>query len=498
MASPSSSSPPKRTSSVHPLGAAPPFGSRFLTAQQDVWSKNAWDHVPPPADQGERVREALERQERGRVPPELQEKYNTSPSTYWDAFYTLNRSNFFKDRKWLSLEFPELHALAQPGAGPATLWEVGCGVGNALFPLWEACENGRLRLVGCDYSRTAVDVIHANPVYQSAPRARLQAEVWDLASPAGLPACIEPGSVDVVLLIFVLSALHPGEWARAVENVWRALKPGGLVLLRDYGRHDLTQLRFRSNRLMQPNLYVRGDGTRVYYFEAGELAGIWTGREELPEGMGGTREEEEGVEVEVDVDVEGSGTPAVGEAEELPVPAEETTECADVPVEPPAALPSASHTATAPPEPSEPSQPLFQPAELAQLTLSGPSEPRSPEPRSSEAADPPEASASSNGETSVPSPTSSQPANPDVPTLPDPLPAAPAPNDPPAAPLAPDAPSLEPLPPLPPLPPHPLFKTLQLGVDRRLLVNRKRQLKMYRVWMQGKFQKLPQPDPLTL
>lgn len=39
-------------------------------------------------------------------------------------------------------------------------------------------------------------------------------------------------------------------------------------------------------------------------------------------------------------------------------------------------------------------------------------------------------------------------------------------------------------------PPQPLFAIEQLGVDRRLLVNRKRQLKMYRVWMQGKFRKL--------
>lgn len=38
---------------------------------------------------------------------------------------------------------------------------------------------------------------------------------------------------------------------------------------------------------------------------------------------------------------------------------------------------------------------------------------------------------------------------------------------------------------------HPLFSVQQLGADRRLLVNRKRQLKMYRVWMQGKFKKLP-------
>jgi tRNAThr (cytosine32-N3)-methyltransferase len=37
---------------------------------------------------------------------------------------------------------------------------------------------------------------------------------------------------------------------------------------------------------------------------------------------------------------------------------------------------------------------------------------------------------------------------------------------------------------------QPLFNISQLGIDRRLLVNRKRQLKMYRVWMQGKFVKI--------
>lgn len=37
---------------------------------------------------------------------------------------------------------------------------------------------------------------------------------------------------------------------------------------------------------------------------------------------------------------------------------------------------------------------------------------------------------------------------------------------------------------------HPLFSISQLRVDRRLLLNRKRQLKMYRVWMQAKFRKL--------
>ena len=44
---------------------------------------------------------------------------------------------------------------------------------------------------------------------------------------------------------------------------------------------------------------------------------------------------------------------------------------------------------------------------------------------------------------------------------------------------------------------HPLFIIEQLGVDRRLLVNRKRQLKMYRVWMQGKFRRTERDSSLT-
>ncbi|PBP21218.1 methyltransferase domain-containing protein [Diplocarpon rosae] len=103
-------------------------------------------------------------------------------------------------------------------------------------------------------------------------------DVWDAASDE-LPPGLEEGSVDLVVMIFIFSALSPDQWEQAVRNTGRLLKPGGQVLFRDYGRGDLAQVRFKKGRYLEENFYIRGDGTRVYFFEKDELVKIWTGKQ---------------------------------------------------------------------------------------------------------------------------------------------------------------------------------------------------------------------------
>jgi tRNAThr (cytosine32-N3)-methyltransferase len=174
--------------------------------------------------------------------------------------------------------------MSKEGAGPAMIVEVGAGAGNTAFPIMKLNQNPELELHACDFSKQSIEVIRMSPEYAMEDRVgRLEASVWDVASSpneAGemvLPEGVAPGSVDVVILVFIFSALAPTQWEQAVKNVWAMLKPGGIVLFRDYGRGDLAQVRFKNQRYLEENFYARGDGTRVYFFEEEELKHLWTG-----------------------------------------------------------------------------------------------------------------------------------------------------------------------------------------------------------------------------
>ncbi|XP_039592105.1 tRNA N(3)-methylcytidine methyltransferase METTL6 isoform X2 [Polypterus senegalus] len=143
----------------------------------------------------------------------------------WDLFYKRNSTNFFKDRHWTTREFEELKACRQQN------------------PLYNAKQ---CKAFQCDLTKD--DLLENIP----------------------------SESVDVVTLIFVLSAVHPDKMHLLLENIYKVLKPGGCVLFRDYGLYDHAMMRFKSGNKLGDNFYVRQDGTRSFFFSDDYLAQLFT------------------------------------------------------------------------------------------------------------------------------------------------------------------------------------------------------------------------------
>ncbi|KKK20854.1 actin binding protein [Aspergillus rambellii] len=253
------------------------FGSRFLEEGDNVFEFNAWDHVEPD-DEYKAFAEVQYAKQRECPASDFDKlRFNADPVKWWNVFYKNNTANFFKDRKWLRQEFPILAEVTQKDAGKKVVLEVGAGAGNTAFPLIRNNENEELMVHACDFSKEAVKVMRESEYYDTN---FMTADVWDVSAiPSeendSLPPGLTEGSVDVVILIFIFSALSPQEWGRALHNIYRVLKPGGRVLFRDYGRGDLAQVRFKKNRYLDENFYARGDGTRVYFFDRDQLEEMW-------------------------------------------------------------------------------------------------------------------------------------------------------------------------------------------------------------------------------
>nr|VZI43795.1 unnamed protein product [Spirometra erinaceieuropaei] len=185
----------------------------------------------------------------------------------WDRFYNRNGARFFKDRHWTTREFAELTKFVESGSGQMMILE--------KIPTRDRNPTQRsnplqgLSKVQKDYASAFVCDISVEGALLGA--------LADAPKPTLLdrPSLFNPG-FDLATLIFVLSAINPDAMHICLQNIADVLRPGGKLLLRDYGLHDHSQLRFgRGSRLLEDKpSYHRQDGTFTYFFSVEELTSM--------------------------------------------------------------------------------------------------------------------------------------------------------------------------------------------------------------------------------
>lgn len=261
----------------------PQFGQRFLKDPIDVFEHNAWDDVQWDDQQEKEALEKVDINSKSRFNKEESDDFENDANIHWDKFYNIHKNRFFKDRNWLFTEFPELRLSsftsstqvndAEPLPDKSVkFFEVGCGVGNTIYPILLNDLASDLFIYGCDLSSNAIELVKSHPSFSSERCCAFVCNISDENCALPMPE----SSIDIILLVFVLSAITPAKMQSTVKRLATLLKPGGMILFRDYGRHDLAQLRFKNGRCISDNFYARGDGTCVYFFTQEDLRTLFS------------------------------------------------------------------------------------------------------------------------------------------------------------------------------------------------------------------------------
>ncbi|KAG2633129.1 hypothetical protein PVAP13_2NG278100 [Panicum virgatum] len=198
-------------------------------------------------------------------------------SEAWRSFHRRHASGkFFKERRYLLKEFPEL-----PNSKDcAKILEVGCGNGSTAVSI---LRKDTLEKANEIISNTkGVDIKDRfHPFLMDVSKEFFPDWLFCNACKSSHGNCHEMrkqlpdflrenqccvGGMDFITMIFTLSAIPFAIMPSTIEQCVSVLKPGGLLLFRDYGLYDMTMLRFLPHQRVGFWEYMRSDGTLSYFF----------------------------------------------------------------------------------------------------------------------------------------------------------------------------------------------------------------------------------------
>lgn len=191
----------------------------------------------------------------------------------WDNFYCAHGDGFFHERAWVDRDFPVLRRAA---TAHFALLEFGCGTGASFLPLLERLPY--LDVTAFDLSAKAIALAHSHATFKANSH-RACAFVADATDASVTVAAAVKAAhgrqrlFDAVLLLYMLSAMPPETHCEIIARAAACLKPGGLLLLRDYGEGDEAQMRFGRGQMIDGDgsVMVRRDGTLAVFLSLQNL-----------------------------------------------------------------------------------------------------------------------------------------------------------------------------------------------------------------------------------
>ncbi|XP_021780069.1 mRNA N(3)-methylcytidine methyltransferase METTL8 isoform X3 [Papio anubis] len=262
--------PHRYQSGYHPVA---PLGSRILTDPAKVFEHNMWDHMQWSKEEEAAARKKVKDNSAVRVLLKEQVKYEREASKYWDTFYKIHKNKFFKDRNWLLREFPEILPVDQKPEEKAreSSWDlVNTSATNCFSrmhcPTMPEEKNHYEKSSGSSEGQSKTESDFSNLDSEKHKKGPMKTGLFPGSNATFRILEVGCGAGNSVFPI-----LNTLQMQGVVNRLSKLLKPGGMLLFRDYGRYDKTQLRFKKGRCLSENFYVRGDGTRAYFFTKGEV-----------------------------------------------------------------------------------------------------------------------------------------------------------------------------------------------------------------------------------
>ncbi|XP_069761183.1 tRNA N(3)-methylcytidine methyltransferase METTL2 isoform X2 [Narcine bancroftii] len=276
----------------------PQFGNRFLTDPGQVFQHNAWDNVEWTEEQEATARKKVEENCTEILSSEKMAEYENRANGYWNDFYKIHENRFFKDRHWLFTEFPEL--VPNSKSFPLEQSRATAGLNDHgstdsrnccdrsfenVYHSPQQCSEGPLTC-SQEQVNSPVDALnlkdgdkidkHVDVSLGSTTQTKLSMKQFPETNHLEASATFHILEVGCGVGNTVFPILQTNKMQAVIKRLTQLLKPGGMILFRDYGRYDMAQLRFKKGRCLSKNFYVRGDGTRVYFFTPGELDELFT------------------------------------------------------------------------------------------------------------------------------------------------------------------------------------------------------------------------------